>query len=413
MHVEPSLPTADRAGAPRTPGPATRAAVIAGVLSFVTGGALGLSVGAKLARPEAPRPAAAAAGTPVAAARRVRMSRLLRERAGVETAPARRRPLSPTLDAVGSVDFDRDRVAEVGSRVGGRVARMLVGQGAAVAAGQALVEIESAAVSEALAAYVSAQAAAQAARAESARLARLEADRLVTAREVERQRAELVAQEAAQRGALQRLMAAGLTAAEAQALARAPAVARVTLRAPIAGRVVAREVVLGQVVEPTTTILQIADPARLWVLLEVFERDLARVAPGSPVEIQTDARPGVTLRGAVAHVATSVNHATRTARVRVEIDNATGALRPGQFVRARVLGAAALARMAVTAPRDAVVQVEGRPAAFVAAGGDEFELRAVELGAVDGDEVEIERGVEAGESLVTRGAFALKSELLR
>jgi cobalt-zinc-cadmium efflux system membrane fusion protein len=410
MHAEPWSPP-DVAAPPRGPYPATRAAVIAGVLSFVTGGALGLSLGAKFGRPAEARrtPPTAAAEASV---RRVRMSQLLQVRAGVTTAAARRRPLSPTLDAVGSVEFDRDRVAEVGSRVEGRVSRMLVGAGAAVQAGQPLVEIESAAVSEALGAYVTAQAAVTAARAESARLARLEADRLVTAREVEQQRAVLVAQEATQRGAFQRLMAAGLSAAEVQALARAPGVARVTLRAPIAGRVVAREVVLGEVVEPTTTILEIADPTRLWVQLEVFERDLAGVAPGSPVEIKTDAHPDVVLHGTVAHVATSVNHATRTARVRVEIDNAAGALRPGQFVRARVRGEGAASREAVTVPRDAIVQVEGRPAVFVAA-GDAFELRVIEPGAMDGDEVEVVRGVDAGEAVVIRGAFALKSELLR
>lgn len=411
MHAEPWSPP-DAVAPPRAPRTAARAAAIAGVLCFVTGGALGLSVGAKLTRPEPVRrvePAAVAE----ASARRVRMSQLLQERAGVTTAPIRRRTLSPTLDAVGSVEFDRDRLAEVGSRVEGRVARILVGAGAAVQAGQALVEIESAEVSEALAAYVTAQAALSAGRAQGARLARLEADRLVTAREVEQQRAELVAQEAAQRGALQQLMAAGLSAAEVQALARTPQVARVTLRAPIAGRVVAREVVLGQVVEPTTTVLEIADPARLWVQLEVFERDIARVALGSPVEIQTDAHPDVVLRGTVAHIATSMSHATRTGRVRIEIDNASGALRPGQFVRARVRGEGGASREAITVPRDAIVQVEGRPAVFVALGGDAFELRVIETGAADGDDVEVVRGVSAGEALVTRGAFALKSELLR
>jgi len=389
-----------------------RAAVVSGVLCFLTGGALGFTIGAKLPRPSAPPQLGSRTTVEEASVRRVRMPPLLRERAGIETATVRRRELAPVLEAVGSVDFNRDRVAEVGSRVEGRVARVIVGLGAAVRAGDPLVEIESAAVSEALGDYVAAHASVVAARAEAARLARLEADRLVTAREVEQHRATLVAQEAEQRGALQRLMAAGLTQGEIDALVRAPQVARVTLRAPIDGRVVSREVVLGQVVEPTTTLVELADPTRLWVQLEVFERDLARVAVGNPVEIRTDARPEAPLRGAVAHVATSVSQTTRTARVRVEVDNSSGALRPGQFVRARVQGNGE-GRLAVTVPRDAVVQVEGRPAVFVAVGNDLFELRVVELGVVDGDEVEVLRGIDAGESLVTRGAFALKSELLR
>ena len=127
----------------------------------------------------------------------------------------------------------------------------------------------------------------------------------------------------------------------------------------------------------------------------------------------SDAHPDRVIRGTVAHVATSVGAATRTARVRIEVDNRELTLRPGQFVRARLRAEGQGAREAVTAPRAAVVQVEGRPAAFVEVGDGEFELRPLELGAQDGDEVELVRGVDAGESLVVSGAFALKSELLR
>jgi RND family efflux transporter MFP subunit len=208
-------------------------------------------------------------------------------------------------------------------------------------------------------------------------------------------------------------MASGLSLGEVQGLIRSPRAARITLRAPIAGHVVARDVVLGQVIEPTTTAFQIADPARVWVLLEVFERDLARVAVGDSAELETDAQPGLRHRGHVMHIATSVDDSTRTARVRIEVENPDGALRPGQFVRARLRAGEAAGRAVVAVPRGAVVQVEGRPAAFVAVSEGEFELRTLELGVADGDDLEVLRGVDAGEVLVVRGSFALKSELLR
>ena len=104
---------------------------------------------------------------------------------------------------------------------------------------------------------------------------------------------------------------------------------------------------------------------------------------------------------------------TATARVRVEVTDPDEVLRPGQFVNARVRPSQTQGREAVTIARDATVQFEGRTAAFVEVEEGTYELRVLELGAEDSDRVEVIRGVDAGERVVTHGAFALKSELLR
>ena len=264
-----------------------------------------------------------------------------------------------------------------------------------------------------VAAYIAARASAAAAQSESARLATLARQQLTTAREVEQNRAALAGFEAAMQRASQQLLAMGLGPADVRALSAGGRLHRVTLRAPIAGKVVERPVVLGQVVEPATTVLRIADPARLWVQLQVFDRDLPRVQLGDAAEITSEAYPDRTFRGVVGHVGASLDAHTRTARVRIEVDNAGEVLRPGQFVTARLRAAAEGARSALTLPGAAIVQVEGRPAAFVAVGADEFELRYLELGVTDGPEVEVRRGGDEGESVVVAGAFALKSELQR
>ncbi len=376
---------------------------------------LGLVVGRAL-----PRGSSAPAGVPAppaageqAGPRRVRMAAQLRERAGVRAVALRRRPLAPALDLVGAVEFDGDRFAEVGSRIAGRVARVLVRTGAVVGAGDPLVEIESTEVGDVVAAYIAARASAAAAQSESVRLATLARQQLTTAREVEQNRAALAGFEAAIQRASQQLRAMGLGPADVRALSAGGRLHRVTLRAPIAGKVVERPVVLGQVVEPTTTVLRIADPARLWVQLQVFDRDLPRVQLGDAAEITSEAYVDRTFRGVVGHVGASLDAHTRTARVRIEVDNAGEVLRPGQFVTARLRSATAGARSALTLPGTAIVQVEGRPAAFVAVGADEFELRYLELGVTDGPEVEVRRGVDEGEPVVVAGAFALKSELQR
>lgn len=348
-----------------------------------------------------------------AAARRVRMAPELRARAGVRAEVAQRRALSPSVELVGSVEFDGDRVAEVGSRISGRVARVLVRPGAVVRAGELLAEIESAAVGEAVSQYLSARASANASRMEAARLEGLAAQHLATARELEQARAQRATHDAEVQSATQRLLSLGLGTNDLRGLDGARGLHRVALRAPIAGKVVERSVVLGQVVEPTTHLLRIADPTRLWVQLRVFERDLARVSQGDAVTITLDSLPGRTFTGVVGHVSPSLDHETRTARVRVEVSDPDQALRPGQFVNARVRTSQGQPREALTIAREATVQFEGRTAAFVEVEEGTYELRVLELGAEDRERVEVVRGIDAGERVVTHGAFALKSELLR
>ncbi|MFO0630895.1 MAG: efflux RND transporter periplasmic adaptor subunit, partial [Polyangiales bacterium] len=360
-------------------------------------------------------PAAQAAPRPEAqgAARRVRMPAELRARAGIRVEVARPTSLAPTVDLVGSVEFDGDHVAEVGSRIPGRVARLLARPGATVRAGELLAEVESASVGEAVAQYLSARAAAASSRAELARLDGLAAQRLATARELEQARTARATHDAEVQAATQRLLALGLAADDLRGLDGARGLHRVALRAPIAGRVVERAVVLGQVVEPATPLLRLADPSRLWVQLRVFERDLARVRAGDPVTLELDSLPGRTFHGTVGHVSAALDHETRTARVRVEVSDPDEALRPGQFVNARVRPTRGGARDVVTVARDATVQVEGRTAAFVEVSEGTYELRVLELGAEDPERIEVVRGLDAGERVVTHGAFALKSELLR
>jgi cobalt-zinc-cadmium efflux system membrane fusion protein len=351
----------------------------------------------------APRP------VPEAAARRVRMPAALRAHAGVATAPLQRSRLTQRLDLTGGVEFNGDHLAEVGSRIAGRIARVHARPGAVVRAGEVLAEIESAAVGEAAAQLHTARAAATASRAELTRVEGLAARSLATARELEQARAAWATNAAQVQGATQRLLAMGLAPGDVAG----GGMPRVLVRAPLAGRVVERHAVLGQVVEPATSLFRVADPTRLWVQLRVFERDLPKVTVGDAVALNVASLPGRTFRGAVDHVSPSLDHDTRTARVRVEVTDAEALLRPGQFVEAHLRPSSERATDALRIPRDATVQIEGRDAVFVEVGEGLYELRPLELGAADGEQVEVLRGVSVGERLVVVGAFALKSELLR
>jgi cobalt-zinc-cadmium efflux system membrane fusion protein len=185
------------------------------------------------------------------------------------------------------------------------------------------------------------------------------------------------------------------------------------MRAPIAGVVVRRPVTLGQAVERANDAFQIADTFHVWVDLDLYEKDLPRVHAGQTVEIRAEAAPGELFHGRVAYVVPVIDEATRTAKVRIALPNPQGKLSFGQLVTARLIGDPARETLKVLAvPRAAIQQVDGRTVVFVRK-GDAFQRATVELGYAAGDQVEIRRGVAAGDVVASDGAFLLKSELLR
>jgi cobalt-zinc-cadmium efflux system membrane fusion protein len=382
---------------------------ITALLGAVLGLALGTALGPMFGkREEAPT----ANAQPSAHSREVKLSADLARRAQLVTEIVDKKSLSPTLDLVGSVDFDADAVADVGGRIAGRITRVMVTVGDKVVRGQSLVEIESNELGEALADLLSAGANLTAAAHHAAREIALGQKQLSSAPVVETARASETALSAEVRGAEQRLLAMGLTQAELNSLKAGEGPRRITLRAPLEGEVVERYAVLGQVVDPTQPILRIADLSRLWVELDLFERDLARVHIGDPVEILSETYPGRTFHGTVAYIEATVDTATRAAKVRIEVPNPERLLRPGQFVHSRLI-TRGKSEQAIAVSRKALLQVDGEPSVFVQTGTETYLARPVEVGRVAGDLVEIKRGLVEGDRLVTEGGFVLKSELAR
>jgi cobalt-zinc-cadmium efflux system membrane fusion protein len=386
-----------------------------GYVGVVAGALAGLAVGVGIdswGSSEGHDEPIAKAQQQTAPSREVKLSAELAKRGQLKVEKVEKRALAPTLKLVGSVNFDSDAVADVGGRIEGRITRMLVSIGDKVSHGEALVEIESNQLGEAMATLLSARANLIAAENHAQRETDLGAKQLSSAPIVERAKAEAKALRAEVRGAEQRLLAMGLTAQDLTALDSGNGPRRITLRAPIAGDVVERYAVLGQVVDPTQPILRIADLSRLWVELDVFERDLANVAEGNAVEIVSETHPGMTFRGSVSYVDATIDVGTRAAHVRIEVQNPERLLRPGQFVHARLMTQGDK-REVIHVPRRAVTRVDGEPAVFLALGNDKYVARTVELGPSTGDFVEVVRGLVEGDQLVSEGSFVLKSELER
>lgn len=333
--------------------------------------------------------------------------------AGVHVVSVAEREVASTLETTGEIAENTDAEAHVTPRVAGRVTVVRKSVGDRVRAGETLAVVESDALGDAQAAYLEAQARHDLAGATLARQRQLHRGELTARKEVlaaeHEQRVAAIGLERARN----RLRLFGLDDARVRRLASSRALdPRVPMTTPIGGLVVARHVTLGEMLEPAQAqpAFTIMDPATLWVHANLYERDLARVRPSQAATVTTPAYPGKVYPGRVSLISTTLDKDTRTARARVAVANADGALKPGMFATVRL----AVGRVrALVVPVSAVVLEREKAYVFVQEGADRFERRAVELEPPEAGVHRVKSGVAAGEKVVAAGAFMLKSELMK
>lgn len=185
-----------------------------------------------------------------------------------------------------------------------------------------------------------------------------------------------------------------------------------SLTASQAGTIIERHMTPGELITPSDKPFTIADLNSVWILLDIFEKDLSSVRVGANVRIAVDAFPGETFRGTVVYLSNLLDPDTRTVEARVEIPNPDGRLRPGMFARASIAHSGSQGKQVLKIPQDAVQHIEGQPVVFVEKQPGTYEKRTVTLGSQDAPFVEILSGVQEGERVVTKGSFYLKSVLL-
>jgi membrane fusion protein, copper/silver efflux system len=180
-----------------------------------------------------------------------------------------------------------------------------------------------------------------------------------------------------------------------------------TIPAPIGGTVINRAVFQGAQVMPGEELYTIADLSRVWVLADIYEHDLPFVRVGQEADITLAYEPGVNRRGRMTFIYPTVTPETRTARVRFEVPNPEGQLKPGMFVHVD-LAVPVGTRLAV--PRDAVMDTGMRQLVFLHLGEGRIAWRDIRTGARVGEWIEVLAGLDEGEHIVTSPAFLIDSE---
>lgn len=175
------------------------------------------------------------------------------------------------------------------------------------------------------------------------------------------------------------------------------------------GIVSAKKVNTGDYVSQGTVLFNIADLSDLWVLFDAYESDLPFLNPGDDISFTVQAMPGETYSGKISFIDPVVDPATRVSRVRVEISNRNGKLKPEMFATGIVRANLAMFRDKLVIPRSAVLWTGKRSVVYVKQAGDEpvFSIREIELGPMLGNSYIVGDGLSEGEEIVTQGTFSL------
>jgi len=342
-----------------------------------------------------------------AGARTLVMSEESLKLAEIETAPVERRAIKVEVRMVGKVEYDETRVRTIAAWVPGRVEKLYADYtGKVVAAGEPLVDLYSPELYVAQKELILAHKAAGQGDGGGALAMGVTTAMLEAARE--------------------KLKLWGLSAKQIEELELqdVPSIT-LTIPAPIGGTVFRKEVWQGVYVDIGTQLMQVADLSTVWVMLQAFESDMGWLAVGQDVHITTEAYPGVVLHGTIRFINPFVDAMKRTARVRVEVPNPDGLLRPDMFARGSVFsgvdesGEALLVpeaahRQPLVVPESAVLRTGKRAVVYVKVPGAErptYEGKTIVLGPKAADYFVVRSGLSEGEEVVSNGAFKIDSSL--
>ncbi|MBL8981847.1 MAG: efflux RND transporter periplasmic adaptor subunit [Gemmatimonadetes bacterium] len=358
-----------------------------------------------------PRETKAAADSGAAVAPTIRLTPEQVASAGITIGDVVQRPLGIAIEASAQIEAMPDRVGRVGSRVAGRIVRVAAGVGDVVREGAVLAVVDSPDLARAKADYLSTLAAANLARATADREKALFERRISAEREWRQAEADAIRADSEKEAAENRLHSLGVPDAELAALQNeGHYTSTVSLTAPLSGTVVERSASIGQAVEPADLLFSVMDLRQVWIVMDVFEKDLRFVSAGQSAIVTVPAYPGVTFAGRVANVGVVLEPQTRAAKVRVVLANPDGRLKAGMFATVEIQAATRGAGTGMFVPAGAVQRDGADSVVFVSRADGAFEPRRITSGQVSRQWIQVLTGLSLGDRIAVTGSFTLKAE---
>jgi membrane fusion protein, copper/silver efflux system len=313
------------------------------------------------------------------------------QKLGVKSEKAVYRQLVHNVRALGGIQPDERRLYVIAPKFEGWVQHLFVNTtGQAVKRGQPLLDIYSPDLITAQQEYIIAKEGEQAL-----------------------QQASPQAQATAQqlmRNALQRLHYWDIGQGQLQRLQKQDkGIDYLPLLSPVAGVVMEKPAVEGMRFMPGEVLFKVADLSKVWLLADIFELDMPWIRMGQTVSVNTEAFPDKPFSGLISFIYPTLNTGTRTVKVRVELDNAQGILRPGLYGSVELIAVSQQPKQ-LTIPDSAVIDSGIRQVVLVRLGEGLFEPRTVKIGRQAGGYFEVLEGLTEGENVVTRANFLIDAE---
>ncbi len=313
--------------------------------------------------------------------------------------------LTRTLRLTGAVAYNAFRTTPVISQVSGPVNRIVVVPGQHVHQGEPMLYVASPDYSQLRTNYLKAKDAYTLAQKAYARAKDLYEHKALAEQNLEQAQSAEVQAGGDLVAALAALKVLGIT--DPDALVQSPPSYEVPVKAPINGEVVEQDVAAGQLIQPgVTQCFMISDTSNVWVLVNVYQKDLPYVRVGDPVTIQTETYPQV-FHGRIAYVAASLDPNTRTLQARIETNNPGEKLKKDMYVVATVN--AGTIHNAIALPDAAILRDnENQPFVYAATSANQFGRRPVTLGESLNGRTEVSSGLKTGDQVIGDGSLFLQ-----
>ena len=327
----------------------------------------------------------------------------------LQTEPVALRAVPEIVTAPGEVSLDLKQVAKITSRIEGQAEQIHVQLGDHVKKGQSLAAIGSLQLDQLIEEYLVGKAQADVAENNFRRTEKLRIDDIVPERKLIEDKGRRLETQARYQHIREKLLNMGLSKVELTALERGrhEESHRYTLTSPITGTVVAQNVVRGQGVAPGNELFEVVDTSRVWVFANLPIEQARKFKEGERGSITP--KGGEPITAPLTYLAPVADETTRTIRIRFEVANTQGALKPGEYVDVSLtlVGSPALA-----VPVTALTTVDNQRGVFVQRENG-YAFVPIEGGREGGGWIEIRKGVAANDRVVTEGVFDLKNVLLK
>jgi len=328
---------------------------------------------------------------------------------GIATAKAAYHSMRSIHSAMGRVLAPQPRMAKVSYAFPARISAVHVKIGDWVEKGQPVLTVQSEEVGRAKSEYYKAIADLELARQNHEREKRLFTRGVGAQKNTLAAEAGFKVAQASLDAAEKKLHVLGFSEADVRTIAETHQVhPEIKISAPISGRVIEHKAILGSMMDQTTDLMTIMDPTVLWVDADVFERDIAKIRIGQEVQVTVLAYPGRIFRGKLSYISETMNPETRTLNVRTEVQNKDAKLKHGMFADVSIILNGA--QKVLTVPAEAILEDNNQDIVFVKTGG-QYTPRIVTVSAEQNGYCALAEGLQEGEVVVVKNAYALKSKL--